>query len=269
MNILRALTLKLGKPTPHKGGKELSFPCPKCGGPKFDVNISKGVFNCFSGKCGYKGKLSELIEGWNRQTYRETLPTQLSEATTQKCEIPGFRPMPTQAGEEYLRKRGIVGRFACGSSIHLELRGRLVIPIIEEGHIVSYTARAIDGRKPKDIAGPDKGQYLYGLDDVVADDTVVIVEGVFDCEAVKRAGYKSVALLGTNLTDVQLGKLLAKKPGVIVLLFDGDDAGCIGMQKALKKIIRRTHTEAYAQIMPPDKDPDDLSPEELRELLEL
>lgn len=281
MNLLRALTLKLGKPVVRKQGEELIFTCPRCHRDKLWTNIRKGVFHCV--RCGNAGLIKSLLG----------LPVSESDLAGRglayltdpdawflpKTAVPIASPIPDfvigGTGNDiipFCQNKGISLRTylekGWGISGSPKLRGRLIIPIVEEGKTVSYVARSVDGRKPKEISGPNKGQYLYGIDDFPPGTDVVIVEGIFDCEAVKRAYFHSVALLGSSISDIQLGKLLSTHPTAIILMLDGDDAGRQGTRKIYKKLIARTHVPIRMVVLPEGKDPDDLTLEELRSELE-
>src|SRR5579884_1915433 len=102
-------------------------------------------------------------------------------------------------------KRFGVGYFAGKGSMH----GRIVIPIEDErGEQLTYAARSVDGTEPKYLLSSDfrRSATLYNFfrswraweTDLEAD-SVVLVEGFFDCMKVWQAGYLSVAMMGSRL----------------------------------------------------------------------
>ena len=94
--------------------------------------------------------------------------------------------------------------------------------------------------------------------------TVVLVEGFFDCIRVHAAGYPAVALMGCSLSEQQEELLCRHFTGAVILL-DGDEAGRKGSEDCLLRLGRRMWVKIVSP--PEDKQPDDLSSEELRELL--
>jgi DNA primase len=83
-----------------------------------------------------------------------------------------------------------------------------------------------------------KGLSLFGLynakDEILEKDSVIIVEGQFDCITCHRFGVKNVVALGSaSLTKYQMF-LLLRYTNNIKLLLDSDDAG----KKAADKIIK-------------------------------
>jgi len=270
MTFIEFLVQKFGSFKSRKNGEELLFFCPSCDRQKFYVNIKKGVFNCV--RCGHHGK---LVKDENTGILRASLlppPTELVERNTD-LEIPEYVPFSsgnpgTSSMVHFLMSRGIPSMPSqWGSSTYWKLRDRLIIPIREEGKIVSYVARAVDGSEPKELSGPNRGSYLYGYDGVRSGRVIVIVEGIFDCEKVKRAGYDSLAILGSHITDTQVGKLGSLKPNKIKIMFDGDDAGWHGMMDAYDKIIKRLPWIVEWVYCPEGEDPGDLSEKEIRNLL--
>lgn len=97
------------------------------------------------------------------------------------------------------------------------------------GKLVAYAGRAVDGRPPKYKlpAGFRKALELFNLQRAVTTggNTVIVVEGYFDCMRVHKAGFpKVVALMGCSLSPAQESGLLHHFER-IVLMLDGDAAG--------------------------------------------
>jgi DNA primase len=135
----------------------------------------------------------------------------------------------------YLAQRGINRSTAIAFGVGFYagpglLSGRIAIPIQNRhGEIVAYAGRALDGRPPKYKlpAAFRKTLELFNLHRAAATDseTVVLVEGYFDCLRVHQAGLPSVvALMGSSLSEVQERALLQHFERVILML-DGDTAG--------------------------------------------
>lgn len=131
-------------------------------------------------------------------------------------------------------------------------RDRAIIPIHDlTGRVIGFGGRLIDSNQdlPKYINLPDtpifkKGENLFGLwhakQHIREKGYVIIVEGYMDVILCHQYGFKNtVSPLGTALTQEQLEKTrriltnLKKFTNKILLIFDGDEAGCLAAQRAL------------------------------------
>jgi DNA primase len=177
----------------------------------------------------------------------------------------------------YLASRGIsketaekfgVGFFSGKGS----MSGRIVFPIHNEsGELVAYAGRSIDGaagERYKFPSGFHKSAVLYNLHRAIGESNperqVVVVEGFFDCMKVTAAGFPCVALMGSSLSATQQ-ETLGQHFQRVVLLFDGDDAG----KKATDECLLRFGPQLWvrALVLPSGQQPDQLSTEELSQLL--
>jgi len=286
--ILSALTRKLGKYYLRKG-VEYAFKCPFCNEKrenkyKLDVNLKLGVYHCH--RCGQSGKVvNGLLRELGESEWVSHGPAPSPNPISQDVEISLPKGAKLfQDGEKdavllnvLLSSKGLdykIGKSWYQTDDIFSLRHRVIIPIIEGGKIVCWVARTLTGEIPKEISPPstisNKSHFVYGLDDIIEGDTLVIVEGIFDCEKVKSCGYKCVSILGSHISDIQIGKILAKSPSEIFLLFDGDTAGREGARNANTRIIERNPSMFWRVVecsLPEDKDPDDLTRIELENLL--
>lgn len=288
-----AIASVLGEPDIR--GDEYNFVCPWCasdpgGKRKLGVNAEKEVFNCF--RCHCRGTLRSLFVkldlplSFNAEMPVELISTIPEVQRETPKEIPGFVPLTltdhsSTAMEcfDLLRNRaGIVRDSACdlgwGYSTDVRLFGRLIIPIRMNGRLVNYLARSLyPWLTPKERGGAIKAGWLprselyYGF--LPPECPVILVEGIWDYMAVERAmkGIEGVpiALLGTNLSDVQLGLILSTTPTIITIFFDGDEAGWSASKAALKKIkTRAPELKVRIASCPQGHDPDDLSDELIR-----
>ena len=115
--------------------------------------------------------------------------------------------------------------------------------------------------------GFDKDKVLYNLHKAKdISKTIIVVEGFKSVWKLYMAGYKNaVACMGSRITTGQQSLLYSHAFNVILLL-DGDEAGVKGTMKAsddMKGKIKLTPLFFPFE----DKDPGDLSVDELRELL--
>ena len=252
----------------HRKPNEIAYDCEKCGGKlKKDVNPQKGVFHCH--KCGFSGRLG----GRGVRNYEKG----------GKCSNPPlFQPVSLPSGSVPLAQNAYVMAYALERGARdrvIDLFAwakwgegwRLVIPVYEGGVLVSYVARSISGAEPKDLNPPSsmgsKGQYLYGLDTLEKGDKVIVTEGVFDTWHLQNHGYKSVALMGSQISPVQIGKLLATRPSEIIVFLDGDE---IGIKKGWEvgcALRARAKALPVKDVHIGGSDPDEVQPRELRKLI--
>lgn len=237
MRTVQELVQKYGKYTLRKGGQELIFSCPNCHRAKFEVNIKKNVYHCF--RCGVAGKVWLEAGGGGRFYTEFTRETKVKDDTL-KLDIKPPSPEMTA----YLESRGVTWRRAeiigAGGVSNWKFAHRVVVPIVEEGRLVAASARAInDEIKPKEIFVGEKSNVLYNLDCMNKWRNVVVTEGIFDAESVIRAGFNAVAILGSSMSEVQMGKLLAKRPFEVLLMLDNDEAGREGARRIFKNMKAR------------------------------
>ena len=135
---------------------------------------------------------------------------------------------------------------------------------------MAYAGRSIDGSEPryKLPGGFHKSLELFNLHRASVGEyagAVLVVEGFFDCIKVHQAGFSCVALMGSSLSGEQ-EKLLAANFPAVVLLLDGDEAGRQGTEDCLRRLVGQVFVKAIA--LPDGKQPDQLTPDELRQVLE-
>jgi DNA primase len=158
------------------------------------------------------------------------------------------------------------------------MKGRVVFPVHRwDGKLIGYTGRTVEeatADNPKWLLPPGlvKPKVLFNLHRIAGKfDTVIIVEGPLDLAAVHQAGFQNVvALLGKELIeDDSLSydqlRLIAQNFSKAVLLLDGDENG----QEASRRIAGHLAPLLWvrAAVLPAGKDPSDLEPDALRQLL--
>jgi len=279
-------------------GDELRGCCPIHQGEgqsSFHVNLSKNAFHCFS--CKAHGNVLDFVAAMEKCSVRHAA-IKLAEwftvsgepaaaAGNKKTTDNGggvedtktavnkpltFQLKSVDSSHTYLSERGIsketaeyfgVGFFSGKGSMN----GRIVIPIHNQhGELVAYAGRAIDGSEPryKLPAGFHKSLELFNLHRVTEPE-VVLVEGFFDCLKVQQAGFPTLALMGSTLSAAQEGLLEARFERVIVML-DGDEPGRAAEIECLTRLGARMWVRAI--MVPEGKQPDQLSSEELRQVLQ-
>lgn len=261
----------------------------------FHVNTAKQLFHCFS--CGAGGTVLDLVAAIEHCGLREAahkLTVQWGAAATDAAETGararaqptvtekrgrmrplGFRLRSVDSRHVYLKTRGISEQTADTFGIGFYagpglLSHRLVIPIHDEaGQLVAYCGRSLDGSGPryKFPTGFAKSQVIFNLHRALATgkDTVVVVEGFFDCLKVHQAGFGCVvALMGSALYERQRW-LLTNRFRQIILMLDGDQPGrrataVIAAQLPRRCAIRVIELAAGTQ-------PDQLSEASIQEIL--
>jgi len=143
-------------------------------------------------------------------------------------------------------------------------RNRLMFPIRDEqGRLVGFSGRAMDGSEPKYINSREsplfhKGSTLFGLHlsrpMLKESRRAVLVEGQMDVVACHGAGIPAVAPLGTALTEAQAQKL-KRYCDEVVVLYDGDNAGRAAAEKAFDAL-RDVGIRRSAVMLDAGEDPD-------------
>jgi DNA primase len=147
-------------------------------------------------------------------------------------------------------------------------RRRIVFPLCDaRGRVLGFGARALGAdQKPKYLNSSDnaifhKGRHLFGADIARAPaakaGSVIVAEGYTDVIALHQAGLRNtVGLMGTALTEDQVGELARLAPNVLLAL-DADSAGQEAMLRAARLAARRQLTLRVVAL-PAGSDPADL-----------
>jgi DNA primase len=263
----------------------------------FHADLCNHGFHCFS--CQAHGSVLDLVAAIERCSLRQAAlllaewfsvtpearraesgiyrqPTsQLSREKESVTPPLRFVLRPIDNGHVYLKQRGVntdtaahfgVGYYAAPGL----LRGRVVIPIHNErGQLLAYAGRSIDHADPKYLlpAGFQKSRVLFNLHRaaVGGPDTVIVVEGYFDCMKVHQAGMSCVvALMGCSLSTEQ-ERLLTEHFKNIVLMLDADPAGQQASILIADRLISRCTIDMVQ--LSDGRQPDQLSSEEIQRVL--
>lgn len=228
--------------------------CPLHGGQgqdSFHVNDARQLFHCFA--CGAGGTVLDFVAAmeqcsvaeaarrlaaWWAVAGRERKAVPATATITKKREANQplrFRLRELDSRHPYLRERGITEQTAQRFGLGFYegpglLHNRLVIPLHDEwGQLVAYCGRSLDGADPryKFPAGFAKSQMLFNWHRAVTEgqQSVIVVEGFFDCLKVHQAGFGSVvALMGVVLYE-RPRLLLRQRFSQVILMLDGDTVG--------------------------------------------
>ncbi len=226
-------------------GASLRGPCPFHGGKNptsFSITPSVGLYQCFS--CGAHGDLRLLVDILGVPV-REQAEGTSGERAGAAGEVRPFYDL--DPAHPYLASRGVdpetAHMFGMGG-----FRGagafarRIIVPLHDgRGRLVGHMGRAIDDvtePRYRFQRGTPKGRILYNLHRADRSLPVIVVEGVFDLLAVRRAGgLNVVALLGAHASHMQTA-LLRVFPRVALLL-DADDAGRAGTRDLTRALRHR------------------------------
>lgn len=203
-------------------------------------------------------------------------------------ELPPLKPLrfvlKLDPDVPYLLERGLkpqtIARFGIGLCRKGLLKGYVAIPVYDYPHPTGANPIGYLGRWPAD-AGDDsapprykfpidfpRNRLIYGLAAALAGtegQPLIVVEGSFKVFHLFQAGFpNTVATFGASVSDDQVA-ILAETRRPIILLFDGDEGGQIGMKSAAERLM--TQTSVRVVKLQKDQQPDDLSAAELKRIL--
>ena len=259
----------------------------------FHVNLARNIFHCFA--CGAGGTVLDFVAAMERCSLVEaalklqamtgssvpitSTPNQKELVTERRRVSPplNFNLTGIDCRHPYLAERGIteetarefgVGFYAGPGLMHR----RLVIPIHNgEGQLIAYCGRSVDQTQPRYRVPPGfaKSEILFNTHRAAAgvDNSVVVVEGFFDCMKVRQAGIRSVvALMGSVLYEPQRHALL-KRFNRVILLLDGDPTG----RKASTVIAQRLRPDCSVRVvlLPEGVQPDQMPARDIGNILPL
>ena len=127
---------------------------------------------------------------------------------------------------------------------------RIVIPIYnphKDNKLEAVHLRSIDPNdKPKyiNLGTPDKDLIFYSSMPIGYIRGYIIVEDVMSAIKLSMAGFNSVALNGSNITDVQAYRLANNGESRIFVWLDGDEAG----KKGAKQVIKQMRLQGISDI---------------------
>jgi DNA primase len=223
---------------------------------KLYISADKGLFNCFV--CNETGTFRDLVKRMalnkkkdiNLSDFQETVdrkPKPVILTEDERIEWPPEyqplfvqpqgRPVATCQGEplyeanQYLLNRGLseaqIYYYRIGVCMSGRYRGRIIVPTFNaKEELVTFVARDYTGElKPKVLTPPAKNgthgvkDYVFNLHRAASLGHFIIGEGVFDAISL---GTRGIALFGKAATDIQLAKIINKKPQRITIVLDPD-----------------------------------------------
>lgn len=151
-----------------------------------------------------------------------------------------------------------------------ETATRIAVPIRDgDGNLVGVSGRSWRAmQKPKYLhsSGFKRDQVLYGYHfRDLSWPTCYLVEGFFDAIHIQANGWPNAfCIMGVDVSKEQ-ADMVCRDFKSVVLFFDGDKAGKEGLLRSIRLLKGRIDVRVVAA--PDGKDPDDLSVDELREIL--
>lgn len=234
--------------------------------PSFSINASTGYFNCHGCDCCGKALLTlrSFVENVSvhelRFEYRKDKRNKDSNTHTNLVMQRIYQHDDLKFTHKMLADRGyknpeiVAKKFALGfvgnKSINritrqfnhkrlMEMKhmvgsqyvpgNRVSIPIRWNKTTIGFSFRSIDGSEPKyiNLVQTHKDHWLYGYS---GHKETIVTEGAFDCIAVTLRGYKTVALMGCDLSSRRAELLRVKER--LVFAMDGDRAGYLATRNA-------------------------------------
>lgn len=222
--------------------------CPFCGdsGYHLGINLTTKKVSCFV--CGESSMIPRFIketlklDNWGevlqivgkyidgdiyidpRSNGTEVIwPTEVSQAS-EACE--GYlknRNFSKEIIEKYRLKQTSFRSYLYLDDEEHDFRWRVIIPIIMNKQVVSYTGRSYNGRDPKyqhaslEASIVSSASCIYNYDTLTEGGTGIFVEGPTD---VWRFGDQAVAMMGVKYTKKQLKFIADKKLKRAVIVFD-------------------------------------------------
>jgi DNA primase len=244
------------KENPTRG--QFSFDCPVCSAEKdmpegdgkgnFEVNLSKGVYHCWScgGTHNTHGSIGKLITKFGRKDHKKKLKQlgiQLSEVKSthkviqevREIHLPeeyipfeGTNPnsLPYKEAWNYLTKErnlkpDVIYKHKMGYTTDGEYAYRIIVPSYDkDGKLNYFTGRAWSPRKKPKYKNPDlpREEVIFNEQLINWDSTIYIVEGPFDHIVV----YNSIPMLGKELHPKLYDSLMKNANSWVVVLLDDD-----------------------------------------------
>jgi len=288
---------------------EYSICCLWCGENKYHlgVNPSKGLFNCW--KCSEKGNIVRLVAKIKNISFIEAKeiinPTselkkileERNKVVEESIIIPNkdfklpehtyrFRKDKTDLWQEtaflFLRQKyGLTWNDVEQADLHYNIHGKyknsIIIPCYFKEKMVCFLSRSWDKQClqrykncPNNEAILSIKNILYNIDSIKqGQQNVIITEGAFDCIKVKSVFSGVVAVLGTEISQIQKNLLISMKAENYFIMFDAD-THITSTNKKAQNLANYLSAFGKTRViqLPSGKDPGDLTEEEIKRILE-
>lgn len=246
--------------TPNTQEILVSCPFHKDNHPSMSISLEKGVYHCFS--CGRSGSIESLFKDLTGSSLYATLGistdtdpfsfyaynvtnTHFFEPESSKLKTVYLNfddskfvdAYENNLCAEYLKQRGISEEIAISFGMkycenvyinNTKFYRRLLIPVREEGHLISIEGRRIFPEDPDPKVLYPKNctvNTLFDIDNLDKNETLYACEGLMDLAVLRSSEIfkNSTSIFGAMVTKRQLA--LLKEFKKVVYIFDLDEAG--------------------------------------------
>lgn len=242
MNIQEQLTILGINGKVYKAGKEILVSCPlhEDKSPSCSVNLEDGRWICYAG-CG-GGDWIDFVERVRRDPEYAPIESIVKAV---------YNNTPVL---ESLLKRGFNRDILSRWGIEWDSqKNAMSMPLWDRvGKLISTMWRFPQGVQPKYRyeLGFKRSEALYGLWKLPTKVTqIVLVEGPLDAIWVQEAGISALAILGSSLSEQQVGIIKGLHATRIILCFDNDAAGRHADHEAIK-LLRQHGCWVYRVVLP-------------------
>lgn len=210
---------------------------------KLYISADKGIFNCFV--CNETGTFRDLVKKMslnkrkdiNSADFQEAVdikPKPLILTEDEKLDWPAeYQPIGEENNEAktYLLNRGITESqilyYRIGFCLSGRYGSRIIVPTFnEKEELVTFIARDYTGNLKPKVLNPSakpgthgNKDYVFNLHRAATLGHFLIGEGVFDAISL---GTRGIALFGKSAADIQIAKIINKKPQRITIVLDPD-----------------------------------------------
>jgi len=219
-----------------------------------------------------RGRLPGKAKRWKTRTEKERdIP---EEAPHESGLPPEFIPIwdPKErlwSVPRYLKDRGITARTAAtyglGYCQEGRYAGRLILPVHIGGRVISFQGRLMGPGEPRYLGPPKpKGAILYGYDEALGGESVIVCEGPMDVLALHQHGQRAVGLMGKVISLAQAVALKSGGFSRITVMLD-PEASAEGAE--VVRVLSSILPDVRQAILPDGKDPAEASRAQVLESL--
>ena len=272
----------------HSRSGWINLKCPYCrtNHHHLGFNIKHQYFTCFS--CGKKPLIKTLIKLTGLNTHDIiNLLKQSKGSYTGTIKATNKKPFKTptklirlsqsKIHKQYLKHRGFNWKtltkeydLKCTRLSKLDdidFSWRIYIPIYYLNELVTYQTRAIGKSSVPYLACPKELEIINIKDLLYPEElshTVFLVEGLFDCWKVRKAGFPAVCGFGAGLEPKQIRKLSTKR---VIIFYDGDETGIKKAEEIKNRIEFINGKGVEIATCPKGKDPGNLNSKQITKIL--
>ena len=236
---------KIGIEVSNVNGNEIQFKCPfhDDTNPSASFNTTDLVYNCFVCGGGSLKYLTKQLGYEDISIQLEKIPPSIISLEKQLSDMMQTKSIDEDIFEDEFNMIEnemecpdyLLNRVKYETVLNFDLHicdsyksfynERIIFPLYSYNNR-GFVARDYTEMKPQKYLFPKnmkKQEYLFGD---MRNDTVIVVEGVFDVMKLWEYGYYScVSTMGITIGDIQVEMMIKNGIKNIILMPDGDDAG--------------------------------------------